>query len=197
MHFSRTPRRRLSSKAFKGKHMFTYASSDTIIPSLTFTKAELVYAITVLMPDIPLNDNQTKLELVELRYFLNKIKDRVAIAASDGSLERAMVLSNEEMHKDILPKTKAAPMPSMSELQAKFPTLTAEEIQETIEKANEDSRKEEELREIPSPLPPKPSFISKPKEENEESTPPKKPMTKEEERKRENSRKFAKMLGQF
>lgn len=176
--------------------MFTHIPSETIIPTLTFTKAELVYALSVLMSDIPANDNQTRLELVEIRYYLNRIKDRVEQAIADGTIERAMPSLSTDEYKATPIIPKAAPMPSMSELRAKFPTLTAEEIQETIEKAKEHSRKEEELRENPSPLPPMPSFISKPKPE-EKLKPPPRPLTKHEIKNRENSIKFSSLLGQM
>lgn len=176
--------------------MFTYISSETIIPSLSFTKAELAYVLSVLTPDIPVNDNLTRLELVEIRHYLNQIKDIVAKAASDGSLERAIVRPSDNLHKeDVSPKSETAPMPSMSELRAKFPTLTEEEIGEVLAKARENSPKEEASNGNSSPLPPMPSFISKPKKE-ENPKPPPRPLTKQEAKNRENSIKFSSLLGQ-
>jgi hypothetical protein len=175
--------------------MFAHSSSETVIPTLTFTKAELVYALSVLMADIPPNDNQTRLELVEIRHYLNQIKDKVAQAVSDGTLERAMPHLDKDEHQPPPPEPQAAPMPSMSELRAKFPTLTEEEIGEVLAKARENSPKEEVSNENSPPLPPVPSFISKPKNE-ENLKPPPRPLTKQESKNRENSIKFSSLLGQ-
>lgn len=177
--------------------MFTLCPTNYQIPTLTFTKAELVYALSVLTAEIPPTDNSTLLEMVELRYYLTKIKDRVAQAVADGTIGRAMALPGGGGHDDTPPTPKAAPMPSMDELRAKFPTLTDEEIAEVLNKAREEREKEEKERKTKEPpLPPVPSFIAKPKEDDKPKPPPK-PLTKQEEKNRENSKKFAKMLGQF
>lgn len=186
--------------------MFPLGTTTPTLPSLTFTKAELVYALAVLMADIPANDNQTRLELVEIRHYLNQIKDKVQQAVSDGTLERAMPIPGDGAGKDTPPNPKPAPMPSMSELRAKFPTLSEKEIREVLENAkkerlNESSSKKEPIDDA-SP-PPYSSFIAKPKPkatatdsaQSPKFSPP--PLSKSEEKQRENSRKFAEMLGQM
>ena len=169
--------------------------SDTTIPSLTFTKAELVYALSVLMPDIPANDNHTLLELVELRFYLNRIKEKVAQAASNGMLERAMPLPDNEVCKDTPPEPKAAPMPTMSELRTRFPTLSEEEIQEVLEKAKENSINGKEVsNKNPIHLTPTYSFIVKPRnDEKSESSPIL--LTKQDIKNREQAKKFSQLLG--
>lgn len=171
--------------------MFSFCPTNCQIPSLTFTKAELVYALSVLTAEIPPTDNGTLLEMVELRYYLTKIKDKVAHAVADGTIGRAMALPEGEGHEDTPPKPKASPMPSMDELRVKFPTLTDEEITEVLERA----KKERGKKADESHLPPTSAFVAKPKVEEKPKTHIR-PLSKQEEKNRENSRKFATMLGQ-
>lgn len=173
--------------------MFNYCTSDTIIPSLTFTKAELVYALAVLTADIPPNDNETKLELVELRFYLNKIKDQIAQAVSDGTLEK--FLAPPCGTKDVSQSTKNdSPLPSLDELRHQFPNLSDEEIQEILEKVTKEKMADlVKNKESPNSRPP--SFIK--------SNPP---ITSskvgihqvygEDKKKIANSRRFASLLGQ-
>lgn len=178
--------------------MFSYSSSDAVIPSLVFTKAELAYALSVLTAEIAPDDNSTGIEMVELRHYLNLIKDRVAIAASDGSLRSAV---------GPLPKKEAAagnddgkpfPAPSMVDLRREFPHLSDREIMEVLEGVRKSNGKEEERkeqREEAPTLPPMPSFVAKPKGKAPMAAV--NPPTKEEESNAENSEKFARMLGSF
>ena len=141
--------------------MFNFCSSDTVIPSLTFTKAELVYAMTILMADIPPTDHSTRIEMVELRHYLNQIKDKVALAAVDGTLRGGMAAS-EAKGVEVSPQDeKNAPMPSMSELRAQFPTLTDVEFNEVVSKARKERMKEEDRKRASLPAPPHPSFVAK------------------------------------
>ena len=175
--------------------MFSFCPTNYQIPTLTFTKAELVYALSVLMADISPTDNSTRLEMVEVRYYLNKIKDRVEQAAADGTLERAMRLSDERKGEDTTPRLKAAPMPSMAELRERFPNLTEDEIKEVFNRVREERQRDEEKqkeREAPTPIS---TFIAEPPKEETAPQPTPKPMTIQEEKNRENSRKFANMLG--
>ena len=178
--------------------MFSYSSSDVVIPSLVFTKAELVYAISVLMAEMPPDDNTTGIEMVEIRHYLNLIKDRVALAASDGTLRRALAASADETGKDTQQGSKASPAPSMEDLRREFPNLMDFEIVEVIETAKKERREEDrKMRdEEAAKLPPKPSFIAKPVEAKATVAPPEQQPAKSSED-RENSEKFAKMLGAF
>ena len=174
--------------------MFAYSSSETIIPSLVFTKAELVYALTQLLNDIPNTDNSTRIEMVELRHYLNLIKDRVLLALADGTIRRGTTLSGEKQVEDT-PKVEKRPEgPSMADLKRQFPNLSEEEIREVLDRARAEQRKkaEEERKNAP---PPPPSFIAKP-EEVEEGKPTEQPvLTPQAKKDRENSKKFAQMLG--
>ena len=175
--------------------MFNIAPDNALIPTLTFTKAELAYVLAFLTGELSPLDNYSRIEMVEIRHYLNQIKDTVARAAADGTLGRAVSLSEGEGHKDIPPPPKAAPMPSMSELRAQFPTLSDDEIREVLSKAQNDRRREDETRRgKETPPPPAPSFIAKPNA-YEILKPPPKPLSKREEKDRENSVKFAEMLG--
>lgn len=176
--------------------MFNYTYSDAVLPSLTFTKAELVYALSVLMADIPPTDNSTRLELVEIRHYLNQIKDRIALALTDGTIARAMASSKGKPDKDIPPKPQEPTMPSMSELKAQFPSLSEAEIKEVLAQARADrlKREEEERKKAP---PPQPSFIAKHTTEEEMLAAQRPPLTAELLKDKENSQKFAQMLGSF
>ena len=174
--------------------MFSYSSQETVIPSLVFTKAELVYAITQLLNDIPNTDNSTRIEMVELRHYLNLIKDKVLFALADGTIKRDTMLEEEKQEEDTPKVEKRLEGPSMADLKRQFPTLTEEEIREVLDRARAEQRKkaEEERKNAP---PPPPSFIANP-EEVEEGKPIDKPvLTPQAKKDRENSKKFAQMLG--
>lgn len=174
--------------------MFAYSSSETVIPSLVFTKAELVYALTKLLNDIPNTDNSTRIEMVELRHYLNLIKDRVLLALADGTIRRGTTLSGEKQVEDAPKVEKRQEGPSMADLKRQFPTLTEEEIREVLDRARAEQKKkaEEERKNAP---PPPPSFIAKP-EEVEEGKPIEQPiLTPQAKKDMENSKKFAQMLG--
>lgn len=176
--------------------MFAYCPSETIIPSLTFTKAELIYAITVLMPEISPTDNSTRIEMVELRHYLNLIKDKVDLALADGTIGRLLANTSEKSDKDTVPKPQEPTMPSMAELRRQFPSLSEDEIKEVIENAKSERKKLEEEERMSKPPSP-PSFIAKDhivtEDEMLSSTVP--TLTDKQEQDRENSRKFASMLG--
>ena len=82
----------------------------------------------------------------------------------------------------------------MADLKRQFPNLSEEEIREVLDKAREEQRrKAEEERKNAPPHPP--SFIAKP-EEVEEEKPIEQPiLTPQAKKDRENSKKFAQMLG--
>lgn len=164
--------------------MFNFCSTDTIIPSLTFTKAELVYAMTFLMADIPPSDHSTRIEMVELRHYLNQIKDKVALAAVDGTLRGGMAASAAEGVEVSPQDEKTAPVPSMSELRTQFPTLTDEEFNEVVTKAQKERMQEEKRKRAMLPDNPPPSFIAK-----ENTT------TLEVSKSKKNSQRFAQLLG--
>ena len=174
--------------------MFAYSSSETVIPSLVFTKAELVYALTQLLDNIPNTDNSTRIEMVELRHYLNLIKDNVLLALADGTIRRGTTLSGEK-HVEDTPKVEKRPEgPSIADLKRQFPNLSEEEIREVLDKAREEQRRKAEEERKNAPAPP-PSFIAKP-EEVEEGKPIDKPvLTPQAKKDRENSKKFAQMLG--
>ena len=176
--------------------MFNSCPTNFQIPSLTFTKAELVYALSVLMGDISPTDNETVIEMVELRFYLNKIKERIALAASNGTLRRAMPHSSKKEGECIPSEPEAAEapsLPSMSELREQFPSLTDEEITEILANAREEREKEEAERKKnePPPAPEPPSFVVK------KALPKENPKTPEEEKRRENAKRFAELLGTF
>ena len=175
--------------------MFSFSPSNYQIPTLTFTKAELVYVLSVLTAEIPPTDNTTKLEMVEIRYYLNKIKGTVAQAVADGTLGQAMRLPDKGEGEDTTPKPKAAPMPSMAELRGQFPNLTEDEITEVFKKVKEERMRESAKAAQETSPPPAPSFIAKQQQEDEIFAPSPKPLTEQEEQDRKNSKKFAAMLG--
>ena len=174
--------------------MFAHCPVDTVIPSLTFTKAELVYVLGILLKDVDAIDNSTQIEMVEVRHYMNQIKDRVNMAIADGTVKRVLAHSETKAMDDAPTKPQEPVAPSMAELRQKFPNLTEEEIRDILERARAEQRKkaEEERKNAP---PPPPSFIAKP-EEAEEGKPIDKPvLTPQAKKDRENSKKFAQMLG--
>ena len=118
--------------------MFVYENSQ--IPTLKFTKAELVYALAVLLNDLPPTDNSTELELVELRFYLNRIRERVRAACVDGTLERAMPMQKELKPKQAAKKPTPS-IPKIEDLRRQFPNLTDEELNEAIGKMREAAEK--------------------------------------------------------
>ena len=177
--------------------MFTYSSSEAVIPSLTFTKAELLYAISCLLKDIPDNDNSTKIEMVEVRHYLNLNQGEVSKALSEGTISRPLEHSEDKKVESTDTETEAATMPSMGDLKRQFPNLSEEEIKEIIEKARIERESHKEEKEIKSPtLPQPPSFVAKPIEESENPI-MKQKLSPKELKDIENSKKFASMLGSF
>ena len=112
--------------------MFSFVPADSVIPSLLFTKAELVYAVSVVLADLKDTDDHTKIEMVEMRHFLNQIKDKVVMAAHNGEL-KAPSFHCGQFGKDE-PRQERKP-PSISELKVQFPTLSEQEIKEIIDKS--------------------------------------------------------------
>ena len=184
--------------------MFAYSSSETIIPSLTFTKAELAYTLFVLLKDIPFTNNSDKIELVEVRHFINQIKNKVLLSTHDGSLRNAIADSvgmevsdvNEEPNKE-KEETKAS-LPSIKELKEKFPTLSEEEIRDILERERiEQKKKREAEKPKQEPNPPKTSFIVKEEDmisstESNEKSPT---IARNSDVDKETSFKFANLLG--
>ena len=170
---------------------------DEIIPSLHFTKAELAYFISVLTPSVSVTDDFTLFDLVEVRHYLNLVKDKIAMSISDGTLKKAMSGietkkggTDKQEQQDEEPQKKEA-FPSMAELRQKFPSLTEAEIMEVIGKVKADKEKKEletMLSKSTEPEPPKPSFLAKNRESNSFTT------NETTIQSRENSRRFASML---
>ena len=176
--------------------MFAHCPTDAVIPSLTFTKAELVYVLSVLLPGVADTDNSTMIELVEVRHYLNQIQDRVAIALADGTIGRAMAHCTEKPIEDTPKPGKPPEVPSLADLKRQFPTLSEDEIREVLDKAREEQkRKAEEERKKAPPAPP--SFIAKPIQREPKENVPNHVLTPQEKKNRETSRKFAQMLGSF
>lgn len=173
--------------------MFPYSSSETVIPTLTFTKAELVYAIAKLLQGVPDTDNSTRIEMVELRHYLNQIKDRVLLALEDGTIGRAMVHSHQESKEDAINQEKRPEPPSMAVLKGQFPNLSEDEIKEVLEKAKSEQMKMSEGKREQAPPPP-PSFIANNIQEEIQKPVVPLPLSPKEKKDRENSRKFAQML---
>lgn len=176
--------------------MFAHCPTDAVIPSLTFTKAELVYVLSTLLTEVADTDNSTRIELVEIRHYLNQIQDRVALALADGTIGRAMVHCTEKPIEDT-PKPEKPPRgPSLADLKRQFPTLSEDEIREVLDKVREEQkRKTEEERKNAPPAPP--SFIAKPMKVEQKEPIMQPILTPQEKKDRENSKKFAQMLGAF
>ena len=172
--------------------MFNYSSSDSVIPSLVFTKAELVYAVAFLLSELSPADNETRIEMVELRHYLTQIRDKVMQASFDGTLKGVLAASGAETGKDAPPTPKTAPAPSLDELRLKFPSLTDEEIQDVLSKVADERKREDDKKK--NNMPPPPSFVARPKAIEQHDS-PQNPMTKKQMEDRANSRKFATMLG--
>lgn len=176
--------------------MFAHCPTDAVIPSLTFTKAELVYVLSTLLTEVADTDNSTRIELVEIRHYLNQIQDRVALALSDGTIGRAMAHCSEEPIGETQNPERQPEVPSLADLKRRFPTLSEDEIREVLDKAREEQkRKAEDERKNAPPAPP--SFIAGPMKV-EQTEPTMQPiLTPQEKKNMENSKKFAQMLGAF
>ena len=174
--------------------MFSYSDSTEVLPSLTFTRAELVFALTRLVNGIGDNDNSTRIEMVELRHYLNLVKEDVDRASRSGELSLSNHLPDKGNTSNT-PDAESKKAPSMDELKRQFPSLTEAEIMSVIEKAREDTAKEEEKkRKENGDVKPPPSFIAK--SEVEINPQPVNSVLSEKDKKdKENSKKFAGMLG--
>ena len=169
--------------------MFSYSNNIEVLPTLTFTRAELVYALTHLLSNINDNDNSTRLEMVELRHYLNLVRNEVEAAARKRELSLGSIpCQRPDNGKDGMKGRQ----PDMAELKKKFPSLTEEEIRAVIAKARQEAEKEEADKRKDAPPPP-PSFIAK--SEVMLDSRPKAILTPKEEKDRENSREFANLLG--
>ena len=165
--------------------MAIYSSAPEVLPSLVFTKAELSYILTRLTSDIDPSDNETGLEMVELRHYCTLIADNIAAAAKKGELSlKAVELPKKDEHRQTAAK--------IAELRKQFPTLTEAEIADVVERAK---RERGESESEPPPKPP--AFVVK--REMDENTPKaRKPsggiLDEKSERDAENTKKFASML---
>lgn len=112
--------------------MFSFVPIDSVIPSLLFTKAELVYAVSVVLADLKDTDDHTKIEMVEMRHFLNQIKDKVVMAAHNGELKAPSFPCGHFGKDEPRPERR---LPSISELKSQFPTLSEQEIEEILAKS--------------------------------------------------------------
>ena len=186
--------------------MFEYSTSDTVIPTLSFTKAELAYAIFVLMKDLSVTDTTTKIEMVEVRHYLNQIGDKVLMSTHDGSLKNSISesIGLETKKEDGNLKEEKNKMPSIEELKKQFPTLSEEEIKEVLNTVRIEQQIAAKEGEKKDDIPEKSSFFAKPKiphegsemvshETNENG--PTAAMTVD--RDKETSEKFARLLGAF
>lgn len=181
--------------------MFNFVPQNAQIPSVTFTKAELAYILAILTPELSPIDKSSMLEMVELRFYLNRIKDRVDRAISDGTLQSALMKMTEEKGAKESPtsRVQVSSIPTMKDLRTQFPTLTEEEIRDVIEKAKaekqielEKSNDKENLDRSPSP------FIVQPAQKKKPwgvAAPPSSRDNKDSFK--ENSQNFAKLLGSF
>ena len=176
--------------------MFSYSSDETVIPSLSFTKAELVYLLFVLMRDVPFTNNSAQIELVEARHYLNQIKERVILATHNDELKSAIADAiGIKTDKDRGTVKSSDKIPDVKDLKSRFQTLTEEEILEIITSSQEEAKD----------LPPKqPQLISRytssePQEQSESSQNDEKRSvyTPSSGTDKETSKKFASLLGAF
>ena len=158
--------------------MPVYSSDAAVIPTLKFTKAELVYIVQKLTTDLSTRDTTTMLEMVELRHYCNLIKKEITEAAKKGELDIIPKPKEKAFTKD--PDSKPI---TFERLQKEFPNLTAEEIRDILDTARHEQQKDKrnsKVIEIPK-------FYTKTVEDRQE--------TKDERGKSENSRKFESLLG--
>ena len=176
--------------------MFTYSYSNAVIPTLTFTKAELVYTLITLLKSIPPTDDTTPIEMVEVRHFLNQNRDLIAASIKNGSIAAAMPFEdNSKATTTPAAANASAPskMPSMRELQKQFPSLSEEEIKSILADSEKESAKNNHTS---ISIPNVSTFIGE--EKPKPVTPfPKDNLSKEEQKNKDNSEKFASMLGSF
>lgn len=174
--------------------MFSYSSMPEVLPSLTFTKAELVYALTRLLKDVDNNDNSTKIELVELRHYLNLIKDDISSAAIRRELSLGKQSPTPTAPPTVVKEEPKKPIPSMAELKKQFPSLAEDEIKSIIANVRREAEKERRQQEEHLPPPPPPNFIAA---SEDDLTPlnDKAIATPHDDKDRENAQKFASLLG--
>ena len=182
--------------------MFAYSSDTSVIPSLSFSKAELAYALFVLMKDIPLSNTSTGIELVEVRHYLNQIGDKVLLSTHDGTLKQAVAESigiGAGVKDEESDNKKSKPyVPTMEELKRQFPNLSESEISDILESAKQEQRKKDEEEREKNTPPPVPSFRVKPKPDGTGSPVPEatqKPSVSEDDI--DESERFARLLGSF
>ena len=170
-------------------------------PSVSFTKAELAYAIFILMDDIPITNNSTKMELLELRHYLNQIKEYVALSTHDGTLIKAAKTALQGFGEQIPYNEPTEPekplLPSLTALKSQFPTLTEDEIQEIISKNREEQEKEVKEKESKMPPPLPKGLIKKPFAHlvDKRLDPVEQIVSTPEKQEESNTKKFATMLG--
>ena len=174
--------------------MFDYSTSETVIPTLVFTKAELVYLLKVILKEIPDTDNYNKIEMVEVRHYMNQIKDRVSLALADGTIGSHTTHLEKKMEECTTKAEKPPEGPSIAELKRQFPTLSEAEIEEVLQSAKEERRKEEEKTKKENPPPPPPVFMQRPIEDTEDGV--MQPVVSIKQRiDKEETKKFFQLLG--
>lgn len=177
-----------------------------LFPSLIFTKAELVHIVTNLLTQIDDNDNETRLEMVEMRHYCNEIKAEIAALAASRALscKTDETLSiKEEKPVETPSGTTPKPVPTLAELHRQFPTLSLAEIKDILDKAKEEQeRLKAETKDKGQKVSPikMPNFIAKSEEElYPNAKPPKdappKVKTAKDLADEENTRKFVELLG--
>lgn len=163
--------------------MFSFTTSETIIPTLKFTKAELLYVATHMMQEVDIKDQESVIDMVEARYYLNRIRSEVSQAIYKGVLEGGV-----EVHKGNKKTPQKPHLPSVSELSKQFPYLTEKEILEIISAAETQDTPQNGV-EIETPLP---QIV---KEDIYEEEPQTGAAYEKKQRDKENSTKFATLLG--
>ena len=193
-------------------------TTEDLIPSLHFTKAELAYVLAVLTPSVSPTDDFTKMDMLEIRHYINLIKDKVAMSISDGSLKKALAALVPPVKADLQIVATAASgngkeapsqegvengdsteerFPTMDELKKKFPSLTVAEIREIVGKVKAERERKElaamlEKTEERNATPPPPSFIVQPKSLNGYGYASPERLAQD----KANSQRFASMLGE-
>lgn len=171
--------------------------TDILIPSLTFTKAELAYVLFILLKDIPLTNTSSKIELVEARHYLNQIGEKVLLSTHDGTLRQAIVDAPGTLPRTEKPQPlKSQDEPSLEELKAQFPSLSESEIQEILASAKSDRIRKEEEKPVPEE-PPLPYLIDSHSAEPSQSNEKRSVRMGDEEQDKETSKRFASLLGAF
>lgn len=176
-----------------------------LLPSLIFTKAELVHIVTNLLTQIDDNDNETRLEMVEMRHYCNEIKAEIAALAASRALsckvDKDLPIKEEKpVETPSTPSPK--PIPTLTELHKQFPTLSLAEIKDILAKAKEEQEhsktdtKDKGQKAAPIKVP---TFIAKSEEElYPDAKPikasPLKVKTAKDLADEENTRKFVELL---